>query len=202
MNTQGTFLRPSDKARRRNVPAVRHTALIFVLLTLMAITGCEIAASQQPVGVEIPAFAQVDEGLSRGGQPSPEGLRQLARQGVKTIVSLRYHSREMNEERQLAESLGMRWVNLPMWYWWRPSDKQIRRFLKITADPAQRPVFVHCRQGRNRASIMAALYRIAQQGWAPADAYTEGRRLGMVSWNPWTRWILFHDAPRKYMESK
>lgn len=175
---------------------------IALLLAFTALAGCEIADAERAAGVEIPAFAQLDEGFYRGGQPTPEGIRQLAQRGVKTIVSLRYHYRGMEEERALAESLGMRWVNLPMWYWWRPSGTQIRRFLTIAADPAQRPVFVHCRQGRNRAGIMSALYRITQQGWAPADAYAESRRMGLVAWNPWTRWILFREAPRKYMAGR
>ena len=192
----GTFPAGSRFKRR---PAEMSPLAAAFLLAVIALTGCEIASAQRPAGVEIAAFAQVDEGLYRGGQPSPEGIRQLAQRGIKTIVSLRYRYPEMNEERRLAESLGMRWVNLPMWYWWRPSNTQIRQFLQIASDPAQRPVFVHCRQGKNRAGLMSALYRVTRQHWAPSDAYAEGRHLGMVSWNPWTRRILFHDAPRKYM---
>ena len=92
----------------------------------------------------------------------------------------------------------MRRVSLPMHYFWRPSDAQIRRFLAIVNDPANRPVFVHCRLGRNRAGVMVALYRIVHQGWTPHDAYAEGRRLGLVPWNPMTRDLLFREVPREW----
>ena len=146
----------------------------------------------------LPAFHQVDEGLYRGGQPSVEGLRQLAGMGVKTVISLRQPSAASRKERELVEQLGMRWVNLPMWFWWRPSDRQIREFLDIAQDSESRPVFVHCRQGWNRAGIMVAIYRIVHQGWTPKQAYAEARQYGMVAWNPTSRYILFTETPKEF----
>ncbi|MBI4322939.1 MAG: protein tyrosine phosphatase family protein, partial [Candidatus Omnitrophica bacterium] len=145
-----------------------------------------------------PAFRQVDEGFYRGGQPSPVGLEQVQRMGVKTVICLRQPSPAMDEERRLVERLGMRWVNIPMWFWWRPSDKQVRQFLSIVSDPAQRPAFIHCRQGWNRAGIMTAIYRIARQGWEPRRAYAEARQLGLVPWNLLSRHVVLYETPRKY----
>ncbi len=76
--------------------------------------------------------------------------------GVKAIIGLRQPSGAMEEEHRLVEQLGMRWVNIPMWFWWRPSDRQVHQFLSIVRNPANRPVFVHCRQGWNRVGIMTA----------------------------------------------
>jgi protein tyrosine/serine phosphatase len=36
------------------------------------------------------------------------------------------------------------------------------------ADPANRPVFVHCRQGQDRTGIVVAAYRMKTDGW-PLD---------------------------------
>lgn len=144
----------------------------------------------------LPVFYQVDEGLYRGAQPSPEGIERLARMGIRTVISLRQPSRAMVEERRQVERLGMRWVHIPMWFWWSPSDRQVRQFLSVATDPASRPVFVHCRQGRNRAGVMCAVYRVAYQGWDPQHAYAEGRRLGLVPWNLLSRYVLFHAVPR------
>ena len=121
---------------------------------------------------------------------------------VKTIINLRHRTRKMDAERQLAEQLGMRWVNIPMRFWWRPSDAQVRQFLSIVRDPTSRPVFVHCRQGRNRVGILTAVYRVVEQGWSPQEAYWEGRQLGMVPWNPLTRYLLFHETAREFLSTE
>ncbi len=104
----------------------------------------------------------------------------------------------MEKERRLVEQLNLQWVNLPMWFWWRPSDEQIRRFLAVATDPANRPVFVHCRQGWNRAGIMVAVYRVVRHGWTLRQAYQEARRLGLVPWNVVSRRLLFHEVPREF----
>jgi len=52
------------------------------------------------------------------------------------------------------------------------------RFLKVLADPANRPVFVHCKWGTDRCGMMAAVYRIVVQGWTKNRALAEMERLG------------------------
>lgn len=160
--------------------------------------GCATASLPARLPNDLPAFHQVDEGLYRGGQPSQAGLEQVRRMGVKTVISLRRPSRAMEDERRLAERLGMRWVNIPMWFWWRPSDAQVQQFLRLVGDPDSRPVFVHCRQGWNRAGIMTAIYRVACQGWTPRRAYAEARRFGLVPWNLLSRYVVLREAPREY----
>lgn len=173
----------------------RAAHLLVVGVCLAGLTGCAGLAPHRAVPA-LPQFVQVDEGLSRGGQPTTEGVRQLSRLGVRTIVNLRHHSAVMDQERQLAESLGMRWINIPIWAWSGPSDAQLRRFLAIASDTAARPVFVHCRLGRNRAGMMVAVYRIAHDGWTPARAYAESRRLGMVPWNLVSCYVILQRGPR------
>ncbi|MBI2104324.1 MAG: tyrosine-protein phosphatase [Candidatus Omnitrophica bacterium] len=165
---------------------------------LLCAAGCATTHLSASRSHALPAFTQVDEGLYRGGQPSQPGLEELSRRGIKTIISLRQPSHAMEEERRLAEQLGMEWVNIPMWFWWRPSDRQVRQFLDIATDPARRPVFVHCRQGWNRAGIMVAVYRIAAGGWAPRQAYVEARHHGLVWWNLLSRHLLFYEARREF----
>lgn len=165
---------------------------------LLCLEGCATVRAPRTASDDLPAFAQVDEGLYRGGQPSAAGFERLARLGIKTIVTLRHRSRTTDRERRLAEQLGMRWVNIPMWYWWRPSDRQVRQFLAIVTDPRNRPVFVHCHHGWNRVGVMVAIYRVAHHHWPPEHAYAEGRRLGLVAWNPVTRWVIFREAPRAF----
>ena len=170
---------------------------LLAAVVLLGLPGCVSAPrSTAQFADELPAFLQVDEGLYRGGQPSPAGLRHLRQLGVQTVISLRHGSRATKEERWLVEQLGMRWVNIPMWYGWPPSQRQVDAFLAIATDNASRPVFVHCRRGRNRAGIMVAIYRVVHQHWTPQRAYAEGRRLGLASWNFLTRHSIFHQSRR------
>ena len=175
----------------------REAALVVAGIALAA-SGCATPRAPGAASRDLPAFHQVDDGLYRGGQPSPEGIRQLAQMGIKTVINLRQPSRTSALERRLVEQLGMRWVNLPMWFWWRPSDRQIRQFLAMTADPASRPVFVHCRQGWNRAGILVAVYRVVHNGWTPRRAYQEARQQGLVSWNLASRHLIFSETPREF----
>ena len=160
----------------------RTTLIIRVALlglVLLSLPGCDSRKASTPHAKELPQFAQVDEGLYRGGQPSQEGLRWLAKQGVKTIVSLRNLHKEQAGERALAETLGLRWVNIPIYPGWRPTEGQIRQFLTLALDPVNRPLFVHCQHGKNRAGLMVAVYRMVHDGWSAQQAYEEARRLGM-----------------------
>ena len=186
-----------SRAPRRFGESVVFT---FALIALLS-SGCATPQVPGAVGHDLPAFHQVDDGLYRGGQPSPEGIKQLAQRGIQTVISLRQPSKTTAWERRLAEQLGMRWVSLPMWFWWRPSDRQVRQFLAIAADPASRPVFVHCRQGWNRAGILVAAYRVVHNGWTPTQAYREARQYGLVPWNLASRYLIFYEAPREFAES-
>jgi len=165
---------------------------------VLLLQGCATTALRAHQANELPAFRQVDEGFYRGGQPSRAGLEQLHQMGIKTMICLRQPSRAMEEERRLAEQLGMRWINIPMWFWWRPNDKQVHQFLAIVSDPANRPVFVHCRQGWNRVGIMTAIYRVVQQGWDPRRAYAEARQFGLVPWNFLSRYVVLYETLREY----
>lgn len=165
---------------------------------LVLLQGCATVPPMASHSRDLPMFYQVDEGLYRGGQPSDDGLRQLQRKGIKTVISLRQPSKAREQERRLVEQLGMRWVSIPMWFWWRPSDRQVQQFLEVAADPAQRPVFVHCQQGWNRSGILVAIYRMVAQGWPARRAYAEARQLGLVPWNLASRYLLFYEVPREW----
>ena len=187
--------------------------LTVVLLTsvvgLFALSGCashsccarKESASMAPAPNTTPHFFKVDERLYRGGQPTLAGIRRLEKLGVKTVVSLRNQGdKSSRAERELAESLGMRWVSMPMRMYWRPSEEQTRAFLQLVSDPQRQPVFVHCQHGEDRTGVLVAVYRVVGQGWAPEDAYAEALELGMAGWNPFMRHVILHEAPSKYTD--
>ena len=132
-----------------------------------------------PDGTAVPIddFARVDDGLFRGAQPDAEGFRALEALGVRTVVNLRLlHDDD-------AEDLpdGLEVVAIPMLAFLDsdpPTDEDVRRFFEVALDPARRPVFVHCAQGKDRTGTMCALYRMEAHGWSNERALDEMRRLG------------------------
>jgi protein tyrosine/serine phosphatase len=167
--------------------------------TLTGCAGLTLEGHRNP----LPNLSQVDEGLYRGGQPTAEGFRRLKAMGVKTVVSLRAQGDTRHApEQELTESLGMKWVNLPMRMYWRPSRTQVDSFLRIAMDPANQPVFVHCEKGEDRTGSIVAMYRVVKQGWEPSDAYQEALRRGLAPWNPFMRNMVLLESTRKYAHLK
>ena len=116
---------------------------------------------------------KVSELLLRGAQPSAQGLVELKKLGVTTIVDLRGNSGPVAWERGQAESLGMRFVNIPVLGWSAPNDSQVAQFLKVVQQDPTQKIFVHCYYGEDRTGVMVATYRIAQQNWTPEQAAAE-----------------------------
>src|SRR5246127_3227876 len=121
----------------------------------------------------VPNAGKVSDGLIRGAQPSAQGLAELKKLGVTTIVDLRGNTGPVTWERAQAESLGMRFIDIPVSGWSPPSNSQVAEFLKLfQQDPTQK-IFVHCYYGSDRTGVMVAAYRMAQQHWTPDQAAAE-----------------------------
>jgi tyrosine-protein phosphatase SIW14 len=121
----------------------------------------------------VPNAGKISDVLFRGAQPTEQGLAELKKLGVTTIVDLRGNRGPVSREREQAESLGMRFIDIPVNGWSAPSNAQVAEFLKLfQQDPTQK-IFVHCYFGRDRTGVMVAAYRMAQQNWTPDQAVTE-----------------------------
>lgn len=123
----------------------------------------------------VPNFHKVNDGLYRGGQPSNEGFKNLAKLGIKTVIDLRIPSGESNREKQVVESLGMRYYHIPLHGGETPTQRDIDRTFSILLDSSQWPVFVHCREGKDRTGMIIACYRISHDGWTNMRALAEAK---------------------------
>ncbi|MBN1125999.1 MAG: dual specificity protein phosphatase family protein [Sedimentisphaerales bacterium] len=115
-----------------------------------------------------PNAYQVSDILYRGAQPSAEGFKQLEKQGIKTVLNLRW----MHSDRDELKGTNLDYIHIEMQAW-DPEQDQIEEFLKIITDPAKHPVFVHCQHGADRTGAMVAVYRIVVQGWTKEQALKE-----------------------------
>ena len=134
----------------------------------------------------IPNAGKISDVLYRGAQPREVGLSELKILGINTIVDLRGENHgKINWERQRAESLGMRFVQIPVSGWSPPTDEQIAQFLSLFRDQPGQKVFVHCRFGDDRTGVFTAAYRIALDHWTPEQATNEMYFFGFNGlWHP------------------
>src|SRR5215471_7874279 len=170
--------------------AVRFVVLLAVIVGIAQISFGKGSNSTFP-NVKIKNFGQMDDRFYRGGQPREEDYQALADLGIKTVIDLR--DDPTSYEKSSVESLGMRYVNIPMSDSEYPKAAQIDTFLKLVDDPATCKFFVHCEGGRHRTGVMGAVYRFTHDGWNYDQAYAE-----MKSYDFYTRWG--HGAMKQFVQ--
>lgn len=117
---------------------------------------------------------KINDVLYRGAQPKEQGLTELKKLGISTIVDLRSEGPDkVAWERHQVESLGMRFVHIPLTGWSPPTDEQVAEFLALFHSNPQQKIFVHCRLGEDRTGVFVATYRMALEKWTPEQAMKE-----------------------------
>ena len=134
----------------------------------------------------LPNGGRVNSFLFRGAQPQTQGLPELQKLGITTIVDLRGEDQEkLDWERRQAEALGIRFVNIPVSGWDPPSNEQVAKFLALFRANPKEKVFVHCRFGDDRTGVFVATYRMAYEGWPAQQAMNEMYFFGFNGfWHP------------------
>jgi protein tyrosine/serine phosphatase len=139
---------------------------------MLALTGMRVPASMtEPSGVNIKNFGKVNDNYYRGSQPGPAELAQLKKLGIKTVIDLRKDS--VPEEPLWVRSAGMQYFNIPLKASRPATEEQTAYFLSLVNDPANWPVYVHCKGGRHRTGALTGIYRITHDGWTADQVYRE-----------------------------
>jgi uncharacterized protein (TIGR01244 family) len=139
-------------------------------------------------------FLQVATDFCTGGQPRPEHLAKLKADGVKAVLNLRQPSEHRADEEQAAvEKAGMKYFNIPVVYA-TPTDANADEFLKLTDDPANRPMFIHC-TAAVRVGAFWAIRRALRDAMPVDAALEEGRKVGLMNAPHLEEFV------RKYVES-
>jgi protein tyrosine/serine phosphatase len=140
----------------------------------------------------LPGLANVGRvapGVYRGAQPGRGGYATLKAMGIRTVIDLR----TTENERKEVEGAGMRAIALPIEMSRDGLKAKVDRVVSLMADPANQPVFVHCRHGQDRTGIVVAAYRMKEQGWILADAEAEMQSFGFND-----VWVNFKKFIRRY----
>jgi protein tyrosine/serine phosphatase len=149
----------------------RRSGVAVAILLLALVTAAAPARVTETPGVSIKNFGRVNDHYYRGSQPGQEEFAQLKRLGIKTVIDLRKD--RVPEAPDWVKGLGMQYFNIPLKASTPATEEQTAYFLSLVNNPANWPVYVHCKGGRHRTGALTAIYRITQEGWSADQAYQE-----------------------------
>jgi protein tyrosine phosphatase (PTP) superfamily phosphohydrolase (DUF442 family) len=160
------------------------------MLKRIALGAALLVAAGAAAQEGIRNFLRVNENICTGGQPTLEQLAELKADGVRAVLNLRRPTEKQTPrpgaeplpydaaaEAAEAERLGLRYFNIPVDSQ-APTDAQVDEFLKILADPQNRPLFIHCSTA-NRVGAFWMIHRVLVDKWALEDAEAEAKRIGL-----------------------
>ncbi len=151
----------------------KYLAIIFI--AIFAIMPALAGPQELP---PIRNFMRQNEQFCTGAQPRLEHLAKLKAEGVKAIINLRQPSEHRAEEEEAkAKELGLKYFNIPVEYA-NPKEEQATEFLKITDDPENRPVFIHC-TAAIRVGAFWMIRRVLRDGWTVEAAEEEAKKVGL-----------------------
>jgi uncharacterized protein (TIGR01244 family) len=150
------------------------------LAALMIVLG---SAGQESGPRDLPPirnFLQVTPEFCTGGQPRIEHFAKLKADGVKAVLNLRQPGEHRAEEEQAAvKQAGLKYFNIPVSVS-NPQDAQVVEFLKLTDDPSNRPMFIHC-TAAIRVGAFWMIRRALRDGWTIDAAADEARKVGLTT---------------------
>jgi uncharacterized protein (TIGR01244 family) len=157
---------------------MKRLALTFCLFALLGAVSVSLSAQIQKEQPSILNFTLVTEQFCTSGQPKLEALEKLKAEGVKSILNLRTPGEHRAaEEEAKAKELGLKYFNIPVVYR-DPKEEQATEFLKITDDPSNRPMLIHC-TAAIRVGAFWMIRRVLRDGWTVEAAEEEAHKIGL-----------------------
>jgi tyrosine-protein phosphatase SIW14 len=167
---------------------IQAISLLFIFVS--SVLGCALnrVESTRPVQWATPVqlrgaanLYKVTDCLYRSEQPTEEGMKNLERLGIKTIINLRplySDSDEIKGTGLLVEELSVKA--------WHIEDEDVVRVLRIIRKRENGPFLIHCSYGADRVGVMIAMFRVVEQGWTKEEAIQE-----MVKGGYGFHWLWF-----------
>jgi protein tyrosine phosphatase (PTP) superfamily phosphohydrolase (DUF442 family) len=138
----------------------------------------------------------LSETLASSGMPTIEQMKEVAEAGVQVVINLAPHDvpNALPNERELVNSLGMEYVNIPV-IWRTPERDALQQFLDTMDAHDGKKILVHC-EANYRASAFVMMYRVLRLGWKREDAVPVMEKM----WNPedfpvWEKFIEDNLSP-------
>jgi protein tyrosine phosphatase (PTP) superfamily phosphohydrolase (DUF442 family) len=157
------------------------TKVFAIAIICTAAAGNAQTSATSPASEDFPNiqnFFRVNRQFCTGGQPSMENLQKMKREGVRSVINLRLASEyNFEEEASMARKLELRYFHIPVDKN-NLQDEQVQKFLEVTGDPENRPMFIHCTSA-GRVGTFWMIRRVLVDNWKIEDAKAEARRIGM-----------------------
>ena len=141
----------------------------------------------QPVRLQgVPNLHRVTQHLYRSAQPTAEGMKNLKKMGIETIVNLRsFHS-----DRDEIGDTGLAYEHIYMKAW-HAEEEDVVRFLQTVTNEKRTPALVHCHYGADRTGMVCAVHRIVVCGWSKDEAIREMTQGGFGYHTVWSNLIRY-----------
>ena len=142
-------------------------------------SGIAPSSPSSGVWIDLPNVHFPEPYLCTGGRPRPQHLSQAQRGGVHMVIDLCSPGEHCDyDERQLVESLGMNYLNIPIG---GPTDlnrANARKLAEALRNTHGAPTLLHCSNG-NRAGALLALKAHFVDQCSTESALTIGRSAGL-----------------------
>ena len=162
----------------------------------------DIAGQPAAAGSRLKHFGLVDDGVYKGSRPKSDAdYRFLQSRHVKYIVDLQAFPFLTHSEQRKAEKYGITVIAgtmnaLPF----SPTEKHVDKILSILRDGRYHPVYFHCKLGRDRTALIAALYKMYFLGMSEPEGMQYLHDIGYGFKFGWlrsglTRYLRNHPTP-------
>jgi tyrosine-protein phosphatase SIW14 len=150
---------------------------------------------------DMPNLFKINDNFYRGGQPTENGLAELKKLGIKTIINLRTTGNDVEKEEIAAKKLGLNFINVPLNNWLKPKNSEVENVLKLINEATNQPLFLHCKRGSDRTGTIVAAYRIRFENWTDKQAVKEAKTFGFGWWQVWMKDYI-EDYYRDFKQTK
>ena len=153
---------------------------VFVILPLI-LTACTTTAPVKITPQNTVQWAtlvdqstnlyRIDNKLFRSEQLTEQSQYLLERQGIKTLINLRFFDR--NDDQQAFNRGQFTLINAPL-LTWHITPKEVAHILwQIKQYQKNGAVLIHCYHGADRTGLISAMYRVIYQNWSLDEAKRE-----------------------------
>ncbi|HLP88612.1 MAG TPA: protein tyrosine phosphatase family protein [Nostocaceae cyanobacterium] len=139
---------------------------------------------------EIYNFLQITPKIATAGQPSIDQFSEIQKSEYQVVLSLlpTESTHYLPEEKQIVESLGMEYINIPV-MWENPTLADLQKFFQVMEANQDKNIFVHC-AANMRVSAFMYLYRCLKEGMNEEEAKIDLEKI----WLPNQVWQKFIDV--------
>ena len=151
----------------------RRKFIEFALTGLVAMPSWSANAAAMRMNMAgVPNLNMVSRTLYRSAQPTAAGFQNLARFGIRSVISLR----QSVDDAPLAINTNLRLHQVGMRTWGVSQNDSaliVEALVVLRASLRLGKTLVHCTHGADRTGLIIALWRILYQGWTREDAVVE-----------------------------